>query len=106
MEAGTTIALVLAAGYGTRLERDLREDKSGKFRHLVGVPKALIPVAGTPLINYWITAFRSVQLEAIYIVCNSLHYCQFKDWAQKNNFPIENIIENGTTTNESRKVSE
>ncbi len=37
-------ALVLAAGYGTRLEKDLRSDSSGRFSHLLGLPKPLLPI--------------------------------------------------------------
>lgn len=37
-------ALVLAAGYGTRLEKDIRSDTSGRFAHLLGLPKPLLPI--------------------------------------------------------------
>jgi hypothetical protein len=37
--APTMTAIVLGAGYGTRLETDLLQDDSGRFAHLVGVPK-------------------------------------------------------------------
>lgn len=33
-------ALVLAAGYGTRLERDIKEDQSGNYKHLIGLVKS------------------------------------------------------------------
>lgn len=36
--------LVLAAGYGTRLGRDIAEDRSGRYTHLVNVPKPLLPI--------------------------------------------------------------
>jgi len=43
--------LILAAGYGTRLTRDLAE--YSEYAHLIGCPKPLLPVAGKPLITYW-----------------------------------------------------
>lgn len=45
-------ALVLAAGYGTRLGRDIENDQSGRYAHLAGVSKPLLPIgerqSGTP----------------------------------------------------------
>ena len=43
--------LLLSAGYGTRLEADLVT--SAQYSHLVGCPKALLPVAGVPLSSRW-----------------------------------------------------
>jgi len=42
---------ILAGGYGTRLTRDLVE--SSEHAYLIGCPKPLLPVAGKPLITYW-----------------------------------------------------
>jgi NDP-sugar pyrophosphorylase family protein len=36
--------LILAAGYGTRLARDILEDPEQKFAHLSEVPKPLLPI--------------------------------------------------------------
>ena len=47
--------LILAAGYGTRLARDLEaEGVQGHYAHLVGVAKPLLPVGGIPLISHWL----------------------------------------------------
>lgn len=109
----TITAIVLAAGYGTRLERDIKADTTGKYKELLGVPKALIPVAGKPLIEYWIEIFNDnnkVQLggdgciiKDIHIVCTARHYDQFVAWAKGIDFPIENIFNDGTTSNETRR---
>lgn len=48
--------LILAAGYGTRLARDL--EQTGRFPELKGVPKPLLPVAGRPLVSHWVEAIR------------------------------------------------
>lgn len=37
-------ALILAAGYGTRLARDIENDASGRYANLLGVPKPLLPI--------------------------------------------------------------
>jgi len=52
------VAVILAAGYGTRLEADMRADGSPDVAPLIGVPKPLLPVFGNrPLIDEWIDAF-------------------------------------------------
>ena len=48
--------LILAAGYGTRLARDLEE--TGRHPELRGVPKPLLPVAGRPLASHWMEIIR------------------------------------------------
>ncbi len=53
-------ALVLAAGYGTRLSRDIEADASGHFGHLRGVPKPLLPIGGKPLLTRWIEQLAAV----------------------------------------------
>jgi hypothetical protein len=37
------VAVILVAGHQTRLEKELKEDRSGRFKGIVGVPKALLP---------------------------------------------------------------
>ena len=43
--------LILAAGYGTRLAKDL--EQTGQFPELKGVPKPLLPIASRPLVSHW-----------------------------------------------------
>ena len=62
-------ALILAAGYGTRLGRDLESRKDDKFAHLIGVPKPLLPVSGYPLITHWVHSLQTCsQVSDIYVV--------------------------------------
>ena len=49
--------IVLGAGHGTRLERDLRSND--EFAHLLGVPKLLLPIGGTTLLSRWMALFES-----------------------------------------------
>jgi len=59
--------LILAAGYGTRLARDLAT--SSDYSYLIGCPKPLLPVAGKPLISHWMGMSASrVQQSDVYVV--------------------------------------
>lgn len=67
-------AVILAAGYGTRLQRDVVADSSGKFAHLVGTAKPLLPVGHCALISHWVHALTaSGAVDCIYVVVSS-HY--------------------------------
>eukprot|EP01102_Stenamoeba_stenopodia_P004113 TRINITY_DN1429_c0_g1_i1.p1 TRINITY_DN1429_c0_g1~~TRINITY_DN1429_c0_g1_i1.p1 ORF type:complete len:272 (+),score=57.55 TRINITY_DN1429_c0_g1_i1:127-942(+) len=96
--------VVLAAGYGTRLERDINQDTSKKYEHLRGLPKPLIPVGGRPLLDRWLDSFVSVGVPAshVHIVTNAKFYHLFVEWAKRVGVPHENIINDGTTCNDDR----
>ena len=60
--------LVLGGGYGTRLVRDIHNDKSGYYTHLLNIPKALLPIGDIPLLTHWINLFQKVkQIEHVYV---------------------------------------
>ena len=62
--------LILAAGYGTRLERDLKDDTT--HRHLIDVPKPLLPIGGIPLITRWtktLNGLPSIDDQVFVVVC-------------------------------------
>lgn len=62
-------AVILAAGYGTRLQRDVDADGSGRYRHLSGVAKPLLPVGRRALISHWVSALTaSGCVDGIYVV--------------------------------------
>eukprot|EP00128_Syssomonas_multiformis_P001329 Colp12_sorted_trinity150504_noHs@7541 len=91
-------AVVLAAGYGTRLERDLKESKSAEFANLVGVPKPLLPVGSKPLITRWVEQLDD--FDAVYVVTNARHYELYTEWAKA--YPTVKIVSDGTTSNDNR----
>ncbi|KAM4731401.1 uncharacterized protein FYW61_009454 [Anableps anableps] len=94
-------AVILAAGYGTRLQRDVSSDRSGRFAHLVGVPKPLLPVGQCPLITRWIRALsRSGTVDGIYVVTNALHRAAFEEWAAE--FPDVQVLSDQTRSNDER----
>lgn len=65
-------AVILAAGYGTRLQRDVLADSSGRFAHLAGVAKPLLPVGRCALISHWVHALTaSGSVDCIYVVVST-----------------------------------
>ena len=65
------IAYLLCAGFGTRM-RPLTAD----------TPKSLLPVAGTPMLNYLIEDLRGwTALDAIHVAVNHRNAEAFRDWA-------------------------
>jgi len=98
--------VILGAGYGTRLQRDLEaiQNKPNPFSHLNGLPKPLLPLNEKPLLNFWIDllARENISNEKIYIVTNDNFHHKFNLWAQQHNFPLGNILSDKTLTNETR----
>lgn len=94
-------AVILAAGYGTRLQRDVLADSSGRFTHLVGVAKPLLPVGHCGLISHWVNALTaSGCVDCIYVVTNALYCAAFEKWAAQ--FPNVKVVSDGTRSNEER----
>eukprot|EP00124_Ichthyophonus_hoferi_P002995 Ihof_evm1s233 gene=Ihof_evmTU1s233 len=97
------LCIILVAGHGTRLEDEIARDTSGKYDHLLSIPKALLPVppTGKPILTLWWTSLRKHQLfSEVYLVTNANKYKHYERWATANDFPIENIINDGTTSRE------
>lgn len=94
-------AVILAAGYGTRLQRDVLADSSGRYAHLAGVAKPLLPVGHCALISHWVSALTaSGCVDSIYVVTNALYCAAFEEWATQ--FSNVKIISDGTSNNEER----
>ena len=86
-------ALILAAGYGTRL-----------YPLTKNVPKPLLPIAGTPIIEYIIKKINTVkQIDKIYIITNQKYFNSFQEWRlnYSDNKEIE-IINDRTTSEHDR----
>ncbi|KAJ3206442.1 hypothetical protein HDU82_004515 [Entophlyctis luteolus] len=103
--------MFLAGGYGSRLQRDIDNDTSGRYSHLKGVSKALLPLRGTPLISHWITLLNAWNVEEKsdafsgfepLVICNASNHEQFKEWARTTGFKEASIFNDGTTSNEGR----
>jgi glucose-1-phosphate thymidylyltransferase len=84
-------AVVLAAGYATRL-RPLTDE----------VPKQLLPLAGRPLLDWILDRLDDVpELDEIHVVTNSHYAERFRSWADERGGVA--VHDDGTTTNEDRR---
>jgi glucose-1-phosphate thymidylyltransferase len=79
-------ALILAAGYATRL-RPLTDD----------FPKGLLPVGGRPIVDWIVDGIRRAGIDDIRLVTNARFARLFEDWAEG-----VTIVDDGTSTNETR----
>jgi glucose-1-phosphate thymidylyltransferase len=79
-------ALILAAGYATRL-RPLTDD----------FPKGLLPVGGRPIVDWIVDGIRRAGIGDIRLVTNARFARLFEDWAEG-----VTIVDDGTSTNETR----
>lgn len=86
-------AIVLAAGYATRLY-PLTEDR----------PKPLLEVAGKTIMDYIMEKLEKVEsLSEVFIVTNDKFFQHFSKWKQDSNYSkLITIYNDGTTTNENR----
>lgn len=68
-------AVILAAGYGTRLQRDVENNTSGTFKHLSGIAKPMLPVGHCPLITHWVQALTATAcVDTIYVIVSNSAY--------------------------------
>ena len=86
-------AIVLAAGYATRL-RPLTDD----------VPKQLLPVGGRPILDYVVDRIDAVnEIDAAYVVTNARFAADFEDWAAGRAGRLRpSVVNDGTLTNDDR----
>ena len=81
-------ALILAAGYATRL-RPLTDS----------VPKQLLPVGGRPMVDWILDKLRETNVEEIHLVTNARFATAFEHWAEGTGVDVH---DDGTTTNDDR----
>ncbi|KAM4608462.1 glucose-1-phosphate adenylyltransferase [Polymixia lowei] len=94
-------AVILAAGYGTRLQRDVDNDTTGLFKHLSGVSKPLLPVGPCALMSHWVHALTvSGCVDGIYVVTNAVFHNAFEEWAAE--FSNVKILNDQTRSNDER----
>jgi glucose-1-phosphate thymidylyltransferase len=81
-------ALILAAGYATRL-RPLTDS----------IPKQLLPVGGRPMVDWILDRIAETSADEIHLVTNERFAPDFERWAKDKDVRIHN---DGTTSNEDR----
>lgn len=86
-------ALLLAAGYATRL-----------YPLTLNKPKALLPIGGQPIIDYILDKIKRVkEIDEVFVVTNHKFYEHFKKWAdgRRGSFTVS-VIDDGTLSNDDR----
>jgi len=105
------VCLIFVAGHNDLLQSEIAADTSGRFDHLQGVPKALLPAVtgggdespAPTILGRWWKEVNSRQLfNDVFLVTNAHQYKHFERWATANGFPVDNIINDGTTTHDGR----
>ncbi len=86
-------AIILAAGYGTRLYPLVKD-----------TPKALLDINGRPLVDYILDRIQGLEeLNEILLVTNNKFAGQFEKWAQESSCPHPiRIVNDGTNTPDDR----
>ena len=99
--------ILLCAGYGTRLEKDLQESNVSDFKSLRGRPKGLLPIKEKALLSFWFEEFNGIEdINEVIIVTNDKFLEQFaksRKWyaADYDQAKIQ-IVSDGSFSNESR----
>jgi glucose-1-phosphate thymidylyltransferase len=82
------VALILAAGYATRL-RPLTDT----------IPKQLLPVGGRPMVDWILDKIRAAGIDDVHLVTNARFGPDFQRWAEGKQVVVH---DDGTKTNEDR----
>ena len=82
------VALILAAGYATRL-RPLTDE----------IPKQLLPVGGRPMVDWILDSIVEAGIDDVHLVTNARFASQFDDWAAGKGVTVH---DDGTTSNDDR----
>ncbi len=86
-------ALVLAAGYGTRLYPITRD-----------TPKPMLEVGGAPMIDHVLGRLRAIEeLEGVVVVTNDKFHDRFREWARASEWPWPVTVLNDGTTEDGDK---
>ncbi len=82
--------VVLAAGYATRL-----------YPLTLNRPKALLDVAGRPMLEHVLDRLALDEIDAVYVVTNAKFAGQFREWAAGYGRKVT-IVDDGTTSDDTR----
>lgn len=101
-------ALILAAGFGTRLEESYREyagvHRSELQQQVEGKPKGLVIIQGKPVVQHQLEQLLQAGFtpDDIFVHTNARYYSQYHAWANSVGIPATHILQNGVMDNEHR----
>ena len=92
--------VILAAGFGTRLQRDIMESRDHK--ELLNKPKPLLPVSGKPVISHWMEMLDACPETKgqVALIANDANYGEFEKW--RRNYPDVTLVSSGAVSNDTR----
>ena len=101
-------ALILAAGFGTRLEESY-QNYSGEYKKqleewVAGKPKGLVIIRGKPVLQHQLEQLLQAGLtpQDIFVHTNALYHSQYLAWGTSNGIPSTHIFNNGVMDNDHR----
>ena len=87
-------ALILAAGYATRL-----------YPLTIDKPKALLPVADKPIIDYIVDEIETIdEIDELVVISNHKFYPHFSEWAKERRCRLNIVVLNDNTTDDTNKL--
>ncbi len=87
-------AIILAAGYATRL-----------YPLTLNQPKALLPIANKPIIDYIVDEIESIPcVDELIVISNEKFYPHFCGWKDNRKSRLEITVLNDKTTDDSNKL--
>ncbi|GJQ15714.1 hypothetical protein GpartN1_g7505.t1 [Galdieria partita] len=97
-------AIVLAAGFGTRLVQDIQKDKSDAFQSLVNVSKPLLPVGGTTVVDHWLESLQNCgrEVACTVIVTNVKYQEHYQQWLKQHNYSTLHLVTNTASSDDNR----
>lgn len=87
-------AIILAAGYATRL-----------YPLTTNRPKALLPIAGKPILDYIVDEIETIdEVTSLAIISNDKFYENFEEWKKTRNSRLDITVLNDNTTDDTNKL--
>ncbi len=71
---------------------------------MCSVPKPLLPIHRVPLLTRWLRLLSAaaIPLSDVFVIGNAYNYQMLLEWASTAGLPAENIVNDGSTNNETR----
>ena len=87
-------AIILAAGYATRL-----------YPLTLNQPKALLPIAGKPIIDYIVDEIETIEaVDELIVISNEKFFPHFSEWSNARSSRLKITVLNDKTTDDSNKL--